>query len=152
MSALTPAQLVGAWVLQGFEVHDPDPELHVRHPLGPEPQGRLIYSASGQMCALLVHEQRAPLGVSSLETAHRASVEAKASAFDTCISYAGRWWLEGEEVCHEVAISTLPELAGRVQRRHVLHRGGTMTLSYSLPTRVGVDRLFMLWWRRAEGP
>lgn len=146
MSALEPKQLVGAWELLSFDVHDP--ERGPRSPFGPSPQGRLHYSAGGEMCALLVDPRRQTLGAAGLETAHHAGAEAKARAFDGCVSYAGRWRLEGEEVVHEVAMATLPELTGRAQRRHASLQGDELVLSYEMVTRGGVTRRFALRWRR----
>ncbi|MCB9793739.1 MAG: lipocalin-like domain-containing protein [Alphaproteobacteria bacterium] len=139
-------QLVGAWALVSFEVQDPD--RGVIQPYGPQPRGRLHYQVGGQMCALLVDPRREPLGAEGLETAHRAPAEAKARAFDGLVSYAGRWSLEGEEVVHAVELASLPELAGRAQRRHVWIQGDRLTLSYTQVSHAGLQRRYALEWRR----
>ena len=48
------------------------------------------------MSAVLSRADRAPLGVASLETAGLATVDAKAAAFSTYLSYTGLYRVEGD--------------------------------------------------------
>ena len=96
---------------------------------------------------MLTRSGRAPLG-QGLETAARATPEAKAAAFDGYLSYAGRWHLDGDDVVHTVEQALVPEVVGREQRRRLLLDGERLILSYVLSARSGIDRTFVLTWRR----
>lgn len=144
--ALSPASLSGAWALVDCRIRYADGRPD-RLPFGPDAQGRLLYTESGHMSAVLSRASRAPLG-QALETSARAAPEAKAAAFDGYLSYSGRWRLDGEEVVHTVEQALVPEVVGREQRRHVRLDGAQLVLSYVVSARSGVDRTFVLTWRR----
>ena len=85
------------------------------------------------------------------ETAHRASDDAKARAFDSYMSYTGRYHLEGDEVVHTVELALTPEAVGQAQRRRLRWEGATLALSYTVQGRQG-PRHYLLSWTRAELP
>ena len=145
---MTAEELVGAWRLTRFRVAFSDGRSTVE-PMGPEAKGLLIYSAGGQVSAVLTRAVRSTLGVGGLEGAHRASADAKAEAFDGYMSYAGRWHLEGDEVVHTVEMSLTPDAVGLAQRRRVRWDGHRLSLAYDLTARSGVVRHYRLDWVRA---
>lgn len=74
--------------------------------------------------------------------------EAKAAAYDSYLSYAGRWRVDGDEVVHDVELALVPEVVGQEQRRRARMEGEELVLTYGVPARHGVAR-FELRWRRA---
>ncbi|MFT4624438.1 MAG: hypothetical protein ACI8PZ_003097 [Myxococcota bacterium] len=140
--------LIGAWILDEFHIRYADGRPD-RHPFGPDAAGLLIYTESGHVTAVLSRADRPALGASRLETASRTPAAARADAFDSYLSYAGRWRLEGDVVVHVVDWALVPDLVGQEQRRTVALDGDALVLSYTLAARSGVDRHYRLTWRRA---
>jgi hypothetical protein len=145
----SPEDLHGAWHLRRFVITFDDGRAPL-HPLGSDASGLLIYSPGGWMSAVLSRGDRAPLGVARLERSASAPVDAKARAFDSYLSYAGTWHLDGEHVVHRVTLAQTPELVGQENRRLVRRVDGALTLSYRLTARSGVGRTYALSWSRAH--
>lgn len=157
-SAPPPAQttdLIGAWRLERFVITFADGRPP-RFPFGEDARGQLIYAADGRMSAVLSRAERPLLGAHRLETATQVGPAAKAQAFDSYLSYAGRWRLEGDRVIHAVELALVPEIVGIEQVRTVRldrdERGPRLRLSYALTARSGVERRYVLTWRRADTP
>lgn len=146
--SLDPRDLIGAWSLQRYQVHFADGRPP-RFPFGEEAQGLLVYAASGWVSAVLSRSDRAPLGAGGLETAHHAPAEKKAEAFDSYLSYAGRWSVEDDTVVHHVQLAAIPDVVGNPQRRRASLDGDRLTLEYEAPTRRGAGARFELVWKRA---
>lgn len=144
---ITAAQLVGAWRLVSARVSFSDGRPAVQ-PYGPDGSGSIVYSAEGWMSAVLTEGSRAPLGSTSLETSNRASDADKLAAFESYLSYAGRWRLDGDEVVHSVEMALNPNAVGQEQRRRVRWEGGDLVLSYQRTPPSGTVRTFELTWRR----
>ena len=152
---LTAQDLVGAWALDAFTIRFDDgrPALE---PFGPDASGLLTYTPDGWMSAVLARGDRPPLGVSRLEASARADEAARAAAFDSYLSYAGRWRLEVDaqgdaHVVHEVTLALVPELVGQDNRRAArLLDDGRLELSYHITPRSGVTRRYVLIWRRPD--
>ncbi len=152
MSRLRADWLVGSWELVGFTVTPADGGP-VRQPFGPGARGRIVYAADGHMAALLSAADRPPVGPGGLERAHKAPAAAKAQAFDTALSYSGRWRLVGDTVHHEVDLALVPEVVGTTQiRRARPTADGGLVLDYQLTDRRGGVHTFALRWRRAAAP
>ena len=149
-AALDPAALVGSWELLRCEISFSDGRPSVL-PYGAEARGQLVYAADGRVSAVLSRADRAPLGVAGLESAAGAPPAAKAAAFDTYLSYAGRWQLDGESVVHTVELALVPEAVGRDQVRRVSFDGDHLVLTYERTARSGVERRYRLTWRRVIG-
>ena len=167
-SSLTSSALYGAWTLGRFIItySDQRPPLA---PLGRDVNGLLIYTPDGWMTATLSGATRPLLNITRLETVNKASVEERASAFDSYVSYAGRWRLSADpspfpfdssfdsssdlpvwgEVIHEVLWSLTPNLVGQMNHRWAHLEGDQLTLSYQLTARSGVIRTYLLYWERA---
>lgn len=139
-------RLLGTWRLAGFSIEFSDgrPELL---PFGPDATGLLMYGEDGTMSAILSRADRT-LSAERLEKADRAPAHERAAAFDSYLSYAGRWWMEGDEVVHAVELSLAPNAVGIENRRRVSWVGDELHLSYTLTARSGVERLYRLRWRR----
>jgi len=145
---IRPADLIGAWRLQGFVIRfsDDRPPLY---PFGEEARGVIVYSADGTMSAVLSRADRPPLA-QRLETAGKAPLAARAAAFDSYLSYAGRWTLDGETVTHHVDLALVPDAVGARQQRRAVLDGDRLTLSYAITARSGIVRRYTLDWRRSR--
>lgn len=145
---MSPPNVVGTWHLLDFVVTASDGRAP-RRPMGEDPHGLIIYGADGWMSAVLSRRDRASLGKGSMERAHRAPSASRAEAFNSYLSYAGRWRLDGAEVVHTLVMSMIPDIVGTEQRRTVdLQPDGTLVLHYTVQDRHGVDHRFVLSWSR----
>jgi hypothetical protein len=145
------ARLLGSWRLRDFTVTYADERPPTR-PFGEGPQGLLVYAPDGWMSAVLARAERAPLGADRLETSGWAAPQDKAAAFDSYLSYAGRWSLRtgpaGLEVVHRVTHALVPELVGVDNVRRVRFAGDALVLDYTWAARSGVARTNTLTWGR----
>lgn len=144
--SLAASDLVGAWDLEEFVITFQSDRERV-FPFGEDARGQLLY-AGGHMSAVLSRADRAPLGVASLETAGLATVDAKAAAFSSYLSYTGLYRVEGDQVVHEVALSLVPESCGTSHVRNVSLKDDRLVLSYQVTSSSGVVRDHVLTWRR----
>ena len=147
MSGVTAAELAGAYELRRFEIHYSDGRLSTE-PFGPDARGQLLYAPCGMMSAMLSRADREALAVDRLEASAEASEARKAAAFDSFLSYGGRWSLDRDTVTHHVQLASVPELVGKAQSRSISLCGEDLTLSYELEARSGVIRRYELEWRR----
>jgi len=146
VSASIAAQLVGPWALRSFVVELSDGRPPVR-PFGEGATGLVVYAATGWMSAVLASGERGGEEV-ALETAAGLDADAKVQAFDSYLSYAGRWELVGQEVHHHVTHALVPGVVGTTLRRRVSLLDGQLTLSYTRPTRAGATATYRLDWSR----
>jgi len=144
---LRPDQLHGSWLLERFVIRFADGRPPV-HPFGEDARGLLMYTPDGHMSAILSRAGRPLLDASRLETSAKAPAEEKAGAFDSYLSYGGRWSIDGDEVVHTVEYALTPNLVGRDNRRRAALDGDRVVLSYDVPARSGVTRHYSLTWRR----
>jgi len=143
---IKPVDLIGAWNLERFTIRvDGRPPLY---PFGEDAHGMLVYAASGHMSAVLSHGTRAPLGVSRLENARRATSQQRAEAFDSYLSYAGTWRLDGETVAHTVTLSLTPDAVGARNIRHARIEQERLVLTYQITPQSGRTRFYELIWRK----
>lgn len=139
--------IVGTWDLVAFTTTFSDGRP-VQHPYGERPVGRIVYTGDGHVSAVLSRADRA--GGTDLETAFRATEAEKAAWFDSYLSYAGRWRVEGDEVVHTLELALLPSMVGsEVRRRFVLDQE-RLVLCYTRTPRSGVTRTFTLTWERSR--
>lgn len=76
-----------------------------RDTMGADAEGRIIYEKGGYMCAFLMSQ------------AHKKGESA--IAWDTFMSYSGRWKLEGDKVTHTLDFSSVPAMIGTDLVRYV---------------------------------
>lgn len=149
MSTRRLQALVGTWDLEHFEV-TADDGRPTRYPFGTDARGRVIYAADGHMSAVLSRAGRPPTGPGGLETAHRATDADRCRAYDSYLSYAGRWELDGETILHHVDLALVPDVVGQtLARRAELDDAGGLHLHYTVTDRRGTTHHFSLRWRRA---
>ncbi|OLT12363.1 hypothetical protein BJF78_03830 [Pseudonocardia sp. CNS-139] len=131
MRELSGDELIGVWRLCGYTELDEDGGTRPG-PLGTEPEGLLLYEATGFM------------SVSMMAGGPPASPE-------SFMGYAGRWRLAGDRrVVHLVAVSAHPQMVGTAQERDFHLDGDALTLTGAA---VISDRplVRVLRWRRVTG-
>lgn len=139
--------LVGTWKLVRFVVHRSGGQGDV-YPFGEDAQGLILYGADGWMSAVLSHADRDELSSRRLESMGKAPDAEKAAAFETYLSYCGRWRLEGDEVVHSVEHALVPNIEGTELRRHWAFVGEQLVLSYEIVGKRGLPRTYELRWER----
>lgn len=125
------AQMIGSWELVGFESRDPATG-HTRQPMGPDPQGLILYTADGFMSA-----QLAP-----------GSPGAELGGY---IAYTGPFDVDEDAaiVHHRVRMATMPDLLTAPQLREVRVDGDILTLSATSTDADGNTTSSTLTWHRA---
>jgi hypothetical protein len=153
---VTRSGLIGSWRLERWEARADG--AFKNFPFGPQAQGFLVYADDGWMSAVLSFpkEARPPFGKPNLRL---GSIEERAAAADTYVSYAGRWRLvetqRGAQVHHDVECALLPNWVGlRLVRDAAWDEvGETRRLVLSTEpetTKSGAAIVNVLIWRRAE--
>lgn len=135
-------EVVGAWALVDFHIRFDDGRDPVQ-PFGPGATGLITYTEDGWMSAILSRAHRSPLDVPRLEASHRATDAEKASAFDSYLSYGGRWHVDGSTMIHTVHWGLTPNIVGLEQRRDFTLDGDRLTLAYR-----GGAKTYILRWKR----
>lgn len=105
--------LVGTWRLVDWDV-----EIGGRtvRPFGGSAVGLLTYTNDGRMMASLMKKDRDLLDTHSFAQAHALDRAAAAVGY---ISYAGSYFVEGNEVHHDVELSLFPDWVGVTQTRSI---------------------------------
>jgi hypothetical protein len=153
--------VAGPWELVDFSISFSDGRKAI-FPFGEDGEGLIIYSEIlgtdehnrpyGTMSAVLSRADRPKLSSSTMETAHNAGMEEKASAFDSYLHYAGTYHFEGDEIIHTVQFALDPNNVGNQQRRKFKYdtTTGLLTLSYHITAKSGVVRTYKLIWQRQQ--
>jgi hypothetical protein len=139
--------IIGAWTLVSYESTAVDGS-DVRHPLGSDARGLIMYTADGYMSAQIMRAGRAPFGS---DDPHLAGDDEFASAAEGYLSYAGPFAvIDGGLIAHHVEVSLLPNWIGGTQYRAAHLDDSHLELAPSEPTRLGGElRNARLLWRRA---
>lgn len=111
---IRPEDLIGAWHLIDTWTEDADGN-RTQHQ-GPDPRGIIMYTADGHMSAITRWSER-PF------PAEGASDADKARMFDTYLSYAGRWSLDGDTVIHHTEHALNENWVGMDRPRNIERRG-----------------------------
>jgi 3-hydroxybutyryl-CoA dehydrogenase len=140
---LQAARLVGVWRL--VTMTSEAGSGAISHPLGASPTGRLIYTASGHMSAVLAAAGRAPMASADVRA---GSASEKAAAMDSFLSYAGTYEYSDGSVRHHVAMCSFQNWVGTTQERLVKLDGHRLDLSTPPIVLDGVPRVSRLVWER----
>ena len=122
MKRLAQGDLVGRWRLVSWEMRLGE---QVIQPMGPEPQGMLIYTASGWMAIQAMAPGRRridspdPIGGSEAE---------RADAYAGSLAYSGHYEVTDDAVVHRIELSSFPNWIGDQQLRRVELEAGELTL------------------------
>jgi|TARA_B110000263_G_C15309834_1_gene512432 hypothetical protein len=134
--SIKPDDIVGVWTLEDTYVEDDEGN---RTPtLGKDPKGRIIYTPDGYMVALTEKNGRKPLSVN-------ASDNEKAAAFDSCMTYSGKWTLKNNIVTHEIDTGSNPIWVGTKRDRKIDYQGDHMTFTGLLDD--GITTAVIIWRR-----
>lgn len=137
--------LVGGWRLESWVSLAGDGTEAL--PMGPGPQGLLVYAADGTMVTTFGRADRA--GFATDDLTGGSDLE-RSDAFGSFIAYGGRYELDGSTVIHTVEVSLFPNWVGTRQRRQweLDPRGELLTLTSPPITVGGQTRTQRLVWRR----
>jgi hypothetical protein len=106
--------LIGVWRLRRYRTqYDDEPVLY---PLGEDAQGYIMYTPDGYMSGTMQRARVVPF-----RSADRlgASTEEKARAFESYVTYCGRYRVEGDAAYHRIELSLLPNWIGEEQVRRI---------------------------------
>lgn len=117
----------------------------ISYPLGKDAKGYIMYNPDGYMFVALMRRDRAKFAAGDLLT---GSMQEKAHAAETYVSYCGRYEFQGDTVVHHVDLSLFPNWVGVDQERLVEVRGDRVTLSTRPMLLGGVQRSAHLIWER----
>jgi hypothetical protein len=136
--------IVGAWNLLSFEARTESGE--VRQPLGPSPQGNLLYMASGRFAVQITRRGR--LHSASADPLEVTASEALA-AYLGVIAYYGAYTFDaaGGFVLHHIEASVYPNWEGVDLKRFYELAGDRLTLT-TPPTLWGGKIVGTLKWER----
>jgi hypothetical protein len=109
---MTAEGLIGTWRLASWSARGEDGG--VTHPFGERAEGSLVYTPGGWMIAMLLADDRPNLSTADVVGGSEAE---RAAAFSTCITYCGRYQVEGDVVVHRIAMSLFPNWVDSEQRR-----------------------------------
>jgi hypothetical protein len=143
--------ITGTWLVVDRGNDDPADEQVSVDRYGDNPQGMVIISPDGWMCAALCHGDRPALtGDPAWHT--DAPDQDRLSAFDTYISYGGRWTLEDGVFATDVEFALNPGWVGdkQIREAEILPTGELrLLLSRNWPDGRAVNAWVL--WRRAGG-
>jgi hypothetical protein len=139
--------LAGSWrLLTWVAIADDGSETL---PMGPAPDGLLVYSADGTMIAMMGPGERRRFGSDEVTG---GTPDEQAEAFRTFIAYGGAYEIDGSIVTHRVELSLFPNWIATSQRREweLDDRGERLTLRSPPLVLGGVARRQRLVWERVR--
>jgi hypothetical protein len=123
-----------------------------------------MYRECGLLSAILSHQNRSSFSIVDLEKAHQAPLEDKAKAFETYLSYGGKWdvdWTPNQmdqssyfRVTHTIQWSLTPYLKGIHNQRfgmiwtHPDTQELKLHLRYQRVAQSGTIRHYHLLWHK----
>ena len=142
---MTQPNLTGRWELVTFEQNYDDGR--VVFPMGEGPQGVIQYTEDGYMSCQITKANR---GNFTTGGQWNASDTEKAGAYNSMLSYAGRYTLEDGVVTHLVDLSLFPNWVGGQQKRQFkFDKQGQLSLIARLEENTSEARTALLLWKRA---
>ncbi len=146
MGSLTARErLVGVWRLVSVREQDGGLPEAVHPAFGPDPQGRLMYTASGDVSVHFMRSERPAWKIEESPTdAERAAAGAGYGA------YAGRYTVDedGGFVLHHVEVALIPNRVGIDLKRFFTFSGQELTLRPAPVVRDGREVRRTLLWRK----
>jgi hypothetical protein len=138
------AQLVGTWRLVSATERMKDGSERPDPNVGARGRGYIIYTATGQVCALLGNSERKRWAVADQPSA------AEASAIPSnMVAYCGGYSVDeaGGFVVHHVEIDLSPNRTGTDRKRFFKITGDRLVLSAAPPLPDGAEALTITWER-----
>ena len=132
--------LVGAWKLVSITAEDVETKQRTDF-WGEHPNGRLVFTAAGQMIALLTGEGRQP---------PRTDAE-RSAAFTSMVGYSGHYRVDGDRFVTTVDMAWNESWVGTEQVRHYRIDGDTLHIETEPQPAAGfgnrVTRYVLAWQR-----
>jgi hypothetical protein len=123
-AAQSGTELVGTWRLVAFKVWPTDAKEEARDALGPNPQGRLILTATGYITSFRVAEGRKP-----------AQTDAeRAQLLRTMAAWTGRYRVEGNKLLVKIDASWSENDTGKEYLRTFVLDGKRLTITTVTPS------------------
>lgn len=139
-------QFIGRWNLIAWEQRYDDGRI--QKPMGDHPRGFIRYTDDGELVVMISRADRRRFEQGGQWEAPDAD---KAYAYNTMLSYAGRYSVDGDTVAHHVDMSLFPNWEGGTQKRKFEFRAdGTLELSGRMEAGTPEARTVALVWRRAD--
>jgi len=123
---IVASDLTGAWSLESYT--DTLDGGEVKHPLGLNPKGLLIYTSGGSMSALLMNDDRSLPQVAESHAGTEVESHPEQGGF---IGYSGEYHFDeaAANVYHTPSVSFDPRLIGQRLKRQVKMDGDRLTLT-----------------------
>lgn len=139
--------LVGTYKLLSWEIRHESGDT--TYPFGPDPQGMISYTEDGYIFAHIMKSNRKPFSVEDLFGAESGET---AEGANTHVSYCGTYWVDGDEVVHDIFICSFPNWVSTEQRRYFGFENGNLLLSV-LGFEIEGERVgSYLVWQPVTGP
>jgi len=137
--------LLGAWRLKSLETRASDGS--VSYPWGKEVLGYVIASPEGYFCVAIMNANRKKFSSQDMKG---GTVEERANAADSYISYSGPCEIEKDKFRVKVEVSLFPNWIGGIQERNFKIEGKTLSVS-TTPTLVnGKEQVGYLIFERVK--
>jgi len=134
---------VGTWRLVSLEMRKPDGQ--VSYPLGHDAVGFIMYAEDGYMSVAIMSVDRLKFAAGDIR---RGTVEEKAAAADSYVSYCGRYEIRDNAIVHYIAVSLFPNWVGVQQERVFKFDGRRLYLSTTPFLADGIQQTGHLIWER----
>lgn len=143
---MSKQDITGRWDLVAWEQLYDDGRR--QYPMGEQPQGFIQYTEDGYMSCMICKPHRENFTTGGQ---WNASDTEKAQAYNSMMSYAGRYVLDGNTVTHLVDLSLFPNWIGGQQKR-VFHLNdqGRLVISARLEEGTAEARTAQLVWQRSR--
>jgi hypothetical protein len=142
-SEVTQTSLVGTWRLVSLESRSSDGK--VSYPLGKDLLGYIMYNENGYMFVAIMSPNRLKFASGDILG---GTIEEKAAAADTYVSYCGKYDVQGDTVTHHIELSFFPNWVGVDQERKMAFDGNRLSLSTPPILVEGVEQTQHLIWER----
>ena len=138
------ARLVGTWRLVSAIERMQDGTARPDPAVGAQGRGYIVYTATGQVCAMLGASQRARWAVIDQPSPAEAG-----AIFENLIAYCGSYSVDeaGGFVVHHVEIDLSPNRTGTDRKRFFTITGDRLVLNAAPPLPEGVQALTITWER-----
>ncbi len=138
------AGLVGTWRLVAATQRMADGSERPDPNVGARPRGYIIYTATGQVCALLGNSER-PLWVGG----DRPTAAEAGAIADNMVAYCGTYTVDeaGGFVVHHVELDLSPNRVGTDRKRFFILSGDRLMLRPAPPLPAGVQDWTVTWQR-----
>ena len=138
--------ILGRWQIRRWEQSYDDGRMI--NPMGTRLEGFIQYDEDERMCCFIARAD-SPKFMSGGQW--DASDAEKVRAYESCLSYAGRYRIDGDQIEHMVEFSLFPNWKGGTQIRKASFAGDELRLTARLEEGTPQARTASLAWTRFIG-